>query len=149
MGAGEKVALVQERFVIAREIEPTEQPLLDAGPGCKGQFSNRHILMNFWADWCKPCVGEMPMLQKTYNEVNDKYVFIMVADQDLETIKKFKSKNKYNFVFVKSKEKVTEKVGAIPTTFILDKSQDIIFSQTGSFDDEKQLKDLLAAKSKN
>ncbi|SFN03584.1 Thiol-disulfide isomerase or thioredoxin [Chryseobacterium oleae] len=124
---------------------------LDGTPADLTKFSDKHILMNFWATWCKPCLEEMPLLQKTYNdnEVKDQYVFILVADHDLPTIEKFKHEKGYNFVFVKANQDLMSKVGALPTTFILDKSQNIIFSQTGSFDnDEKKFKNFLLEKSK-
>lgn len=122
---------------------------LDGTPVDIKKFSDKYILMNFWATWCKPCLEEMPMLQETYSEVKDKYVFIMVADHDLTTIEKFKTKKGYDFVFVKSNENLQKKVGVLPTTFILDKSQNILFSQTGAFDnDPKKFKNFLLEKSK-
>ncbi|EJL70035.1 TlpA family protein disulfide reductase [Chryseobacterium populi] len=121
---------------------------LDGTPVDFTKYSNKYILMNFWATWCKPCMEEMPMFQNVYKSVKDRYVFIMVADHDLQTIEKFKNKKGYDFIFVKTDEKLLSKVGALPTTFVLDKSQNIIFSQTGSFDEEKKFRDLLLKKLK-
>jgi peroxiredoxin len=35
-------------------------------------FSNKVVLLNFWATWCVPCVQEMPALQRLYDKYKDR-----------------------------------------------------------------------------
>lgn len=37
----------------------------------------RLIMLNFWEPWCGPCVGEMPDLQKLYENYQDKGLLIV------------------------------------------------------------------------
>jgi len=42
---------------------------LSGSPRSLAEWSNRVILVNFWATWCAPCREEMPLL----SEVRDRY----------------------------------------------------------------------------
>lgn len=37
------------------------------------------ILINYWAEWCKPCRSEMPELNKVYNDYKDKLTLFGVS----------------------------------------------------------------------
>ncbi|WP_264529543.1 TlpA family protein disulfide reductase [Flavobacterium sp. N502540] len=114
------------------------------------KFSDKTIFINFWATWCAPCMEEMPVFQKVYNdkEIRDKYVFILVADHDAKIIQNFKAKKGYDFIFVKSEVDLKSKLGALPTTYILDNSLHIIFTKTGSFQNDSELRKVLNQNSK-
>lgn len=36
----------------------------DGGQMTLGAFRGRPLLLNFWATWCPPCVGELPLLDR-------------------------------------------------------------------------------------
>jgi thiol-disulfide isomerase/thioredoxin len=43
-------------------------------------FNGKIIYLHFWATWCGPCIGEIPLLNKLITDVNnDKIVFINVC----------------------------------------------------------------------
>ncbi len=40
------------------------------------------VIMSFWASWCKPCILEMPMLEKVYGKYKDKGLEILSINND-------------------------------------------------------------------
>ncbi|SNB06000.1 Thiol-disulfide isomerase-like thioredoxin [Flavobacterium psychrophilum] len=97
-------------------------------------IKSKKILVNFWATWCAPCIQEMPLLQNAYNIINTEYTFILISDEPIEKIKTFKEKKGYNFLFLRSGNNNAEKIGALPTTLLLDNDKNIYYIQAGSFE---------------
>jgi thiol-disulfide isomerase/thioredoxin len=68
--------------------------LFDARPIFSSEFSGNWILVNYWADWCPPCIKEIPEIAAfadTYPEVKVfAFNFDRLDDEDLRPqIKKF------------------------------------------------------------
>jgi thiol-disulfide isomerase/thioredoxin len=97
--------------------------------GLKGKV----VVVDFWATWCGPCVGEMPNMKKLYAEYKDKGVeFIGVSlDQPkeqggLDKLKEFVAKNEITwpqyYLGGYTDGCFAEKWGvtSIPTVFVVD-----------------------------
>jgi len=60
--------------------------------------SEKIQIVNFWATWCRPCLAEMPALQKLYeNEKENIELYLVSLDRHPELVKKFMEKNDYTF----------------------------------------------------
>ena len=97
--------LVQgERRQRDRIGEPFELEFTDAITGrhvSMKDLRGKVVVVDFWATWCGPCVGEIPEMQRLYNEYRDKGVaFIGVSHDDpeaeggLEALKAFVAERK-------------------------------------------------------
>ena len=42
-----------------------------------GDYRGRHLLVNFWAYWCAPCVDELPAMQRLYTELAAQAVAVL------------------------------------------------------------------------
>lgn len=93
--------------------------------------------INLWATWCPPCVGEMPEIQSLYKkfEGNENVKFYIVSfDDSSEKVKNFIDKNLYTFPIYMSLSELPPKLQTkgIPTTYILNKNNEIVVRKTGA-----------------
>lgn len=52
-------------------------------------FRGKHVILNFWATWCPPCVDEMPSYQKLAVEYPEIVILAINFDEDEQTVRKF------------------------------------------------------------
>jgi peroxiredoxin len=105
-------------------------------------FKGKKVLLNFWASWCRPCLSEMPDIQKLYNETKDSDLVILAVNlgEDKVTVKSFTDINKYNFTVLLDLEESAGRqynIAAIPTTFFIDKEGNIVSTVKGAITLEK------------
>ena len=102
------------------------------------------IIVNFWAEWCGPCVGEMPALEKIHQEYPN--VLILGAwvgdslDEALDTVRN----TGVTYPVVKVGDTLIDYAGRsiyIPMTYFFDKEGNEIGSVVGSmeYDDWKSV----------
>ena len=85
-------------------------------------FSNKKIIVNYWATWCGPCIKEMPDLMIAEKKLKDSDVSLfLVSDEDISVISKFVENNPYTLNFLKSNVS-NEMLGvySLPTTILFD-----------------------------
>jgi thiol-disulfide isomerase/thioredoxin len=107
--------------------------------GNKFEFSQtkgKVVFFNLWATWCPPCVAEMPAIQELYDiyKNNDKVEFVLVSNEDLESISKFIKKKGFTFPVYMNQYRLPDafQTNSIPTTFVISKSGKIVINQVGA-----------------
>ena len=106
------------------------------------QFKGKTVFINFWATWCKPCIKEMPSIQKAKEILKDEeIVFLFATNDDAEAVATFKEENPFDFNYVQVKNLEDLNVQALPTTFIFDPRGALQFSEAGfrKWDDKESL----------
>jgi len=83
-------------------------------------YKGKRVLLNYWATWCRPCIAEMPDMEKAQAILeNENYVFLFASDQSVVKIEKFKEARGFNLNFIKFNGVYANKgVSALPATFI-------------------------------
>lgn len=58
-----------KRIMAGKPVPEFEVQLLDSAEKVSSQsLRGKHYMMDFWAVWCGPCIGEMPKLHSTYEQ---------------------------------------------------------------------------------
>ncbi len=115
------------------DLTQFEYQNLDGEDVLLSDFSDKNILVNFWATWCKPCIEEFPLLDETQNQVIDDFVFLMVSYESIDKINTFTKKNSYQFIFLKSNNFLVEGISTLPQSFILNRDLDIVHHHPSNF----------------
>ena len=113
--------------------DPLEAKLLSTAGRSVGldDFRGKIVFLNFWTTWCPTCITEMPSMEKLHQKLLGKN-FAMVTvniQESASQVKNFFEKYKLTFTaLLDTTGEVSTDFGirAIPTTFILDKSGQII-----------------------
>lgn len=61
------------------------------------EFSERLIIIDFWATWCDPCVGMLPRMDSLRKEFKDDLIFISITGQSKSYAKPFLEKVEKNY----------------------------------------------------
>jgi len=113
---------------------------------------NKLIMVNYWATWCGPCVGEIPDLIKISKEYANKdfaIIGVLTGDDDIEGAKQFIADQGMNYPVVTPEaffQDHADGISAIPTTMFFDSTGKQIGDTvvgSKSYDDWKGLIDLL------
>jgi len=99
-------------------------------------LKGRVIFINFWADWCPPCIAEMPGISSLHKKFlgDSTIVFIMAdVDGDLQKSKKFMDAHKYDLPLFRlaGSPPTTLFRGTLPTTTVINKEGEIVFHEQG------------------
>ena len=72
--------------------------LLNGKTAKLSKYRGKAVLINFWATWCGPCVGEMPDIQKLSETFPDDLVVLAVnCNEKKDNVDKFIKDNGYTF----------------------------------------------------
>jgi peroxiredoxin len=119
--------------------------------------TGKMLLINFWATWCGPCVGEFPDLQDTFRMFRGRgLAFVTVAENSpdekagvIEFLQKEHATGK-NMLFAEDDVYAMQAAfdpnmaGAVPFTVLMAANGDILYQQVGDLDTFKLRRAILA-----
>ena len=117
-------------------------PLVDGSTFTLSENKGKVILLNFWATWCGPCVGEMPAFQDLDKEYGDEVAILAVnCIESKETVDRFLEETGYDFPIAYDEDGVvsfTYPSSGIPYTLVIGKDGIVQKIYVGAADADTQ-----------
>ena len=105
----------------------------DPGDIDLGRYKGKTVFVNFWATWCRPCIQEMPTIERAQEKLkNGEIVFLFASNEEPDQLQKFIKKHSFPFHYVHLENLEELKIQGLPTTFIFNREGKLKFSETGS-----------------
>ena len=124
---------------------------LDGDTIRSSEYTDKVIILDFWATWCVPCKKQFPLLENIYTEYkeNNNVAFFIVNPQiggdTFEKSLKFIHQSGYDLPFVYDIQSLTYKdlkVAALPCLIIIDKKGVVRYTHTG-FNESENFDEIL------
>lgn len=133
--------LAQNYTRIVPPVPAPQVPFLDGQEQSVrlGDFKGQVILLNFWATWCAPCIQEMPSLGRVQERRDNLRVVAVSLDRGgLEVPRAFLKKLSLTHLglYKDQKNQLSRafKLRAIPSSFLIDKSGNLVGELAGPFE---------------
>jgi len=108
------------------------------------EYRGKVIFLNLWAEWCGPCISEMPSIQNLYTDYKDKISFVTVVVDYTEHTENYMSETGFCFPVYEAHLPQSYGYETFPTTWIIDKEGNIAIHHIGEFKwDTQEVKNLL------
>ncbi|MEL6559223.1 MAG: TlpA disulfide reductase family protein [Bacteroidota bacterium] len=130
----EERALAGQRTEVGKEMIPFSITDMDGNKISLADQKGKVIVLNFWFIACKPCVMEMPHLNKFVEKYQDDDVlFLAIANDEKTQIERFLEKKKFDYTIAPDGKRVASDwgVSSFPTNIIIDKEGNIAYSMSG------------------
>lgn len=132
------------------------EKLLQAAPGAVASWdalSGKVVVLEFWATWCGPCIGQIPHVNQLIEKFKDRPVqFISITDEDESIVGPFlKHRPMSAWIGLDTNQSMLDayQVFSIPHMVLVDKAGKIAAVVHPAQLSEQLLEDLLGGRSVN
>ena len=125
------------KYRVAPSVDISKLPLVTL-EGEAFNFSSlkgKKVILSFSASWCGNCIREMNALKKIKDSELSDVEIVIIDDEPMETVMKFKNNRQYPFTFVKlNAEFPGIGINSIPVTYFYNSRQEITGNEVGEIE---------------
>ena len=148
-GSGKPVAMANEPDVTFQDLQGSSVPL--------ASMKGKVVLLNFWATWCEPCRGEIPILIQLQQKNSSKGFTVLGAamdDDGQKVVEPFVKDTKFtvggqsmtmNYPIVLGNDEIASQFGGLlgmPTSFLISRDGKIVKKYMGGLNEAQIVKDV-------
>jgi len=127
-------------------VELPQLTTLEGAPLDTAALNGKVVVVNFWATWCVPCVGELPTFNKMHRDLASKGVAVIgidMGDEGADKVRHFLRNHPIDYTVGLGGEALAAKyqLESYPVTLVFDRAG----KEIKRFDESLTEKDLLAA----
>jgi thiol:disulfide interchange protein DsbD len=130
----------------AAAIDLPQVTTLEGAPLDAAALNGKVVVVNFWATWCIPCVGELPTFNKVNRDFGSKGVVVVgidMGDEGADKVRHFLQKHPIDYTVGLGGDPVAQKykLESYPVTLVFDRAG----KEVKRYDEKLTEPDLLAA----
>jgi thiol-disulfide isomerase/thioredoxin len=139
---------VKSQTIYENEISPNIEfsYWINKAEGNQG-LAGKHIVLEFWTSWCKPCLESMPRIAKLSKKYKEDFVFVWVnSSQTIDQVEKVvKDRSIKSPVAIDSASKLYKafEVYGVPTAILIDKNGQVRWKGISSLLTESLIQDFI------
>jgi cytochrome c biogenesis protein CcmG, thiol:disulfide interchange protein DsbE len=110
-----------------------------AGQASLADYRGKVVVLNFWGSWCKPCVEELPLLQRTQERLGGREATVLGVNMQDNTEDAMAFVTRFRLTFPNLRDVDREyarafAANAYPETFLIDRGGRIAARRRGPVD---------------
>jgi len=148
-GSGKPAGIANEPEVTFKDLQGSSVPL--------SSMKGKVVLLNFWATWCEPCRGEIPILIQLQQKYASKGFTLLGAamdDDGKKVVEPFVKDTKFsvggqsmtmNYPIVLGNDDIASQFGGLlgmPTSFLISRDGKIVKKYMGGLNEAQIVKDV-------
>ncbi len=148
-GSGKPAAMANEPEVTFQDLQGGSVPL--------ASMKGKVVLLNFWATWCEPCRGEIPILIQMQQKYSSKGFTLLGAamdDDGKKVVEPFVKETHFNvggqsltmnYPIVLGNDEIASQFGGLlgmPTSFLISRDGKIVKKYMGGLNEAQIIKDV-------
>lgn len=107
------------------------------------RYSGRALLVNFWATWCPPCIEELPLIERYFQQHRDNTAVLAIAVDNAAAVQQFLQRTPLAFDVgiaglsgVALSKSLGNAGGGLPFSLMFNASGLITHQKTGKLDEQ-------------
>ena len=136
--ASKPARVVYGPLAVGDDLRDFTAELVNGDTVTLSDYKGKVILLNFWATWCGPCVGEMPAFTWLTERYGDDLALLAVNDGEIKSVvTRFLLNNGYTFPIALDTDYAVSSIypsDSIPYTVIFDTDGKVAHIQVGAGD---------------